>query len=83
MQATKPITTVMSPGPKGNGNLLSPPKFENACDRLVWRTSVRYWGLNVKACADACASRAKCVLFAVAITLLRSLSFSKQQALEK
>ena len=82
MQATANIPTVMSSGSDNQGNLLSPPKFHASSDKLAWRKSVRYWALNVKACADGGDTRAKGVLFALAMILFRALPFAKQQALE-
>ena len=63
--------------------ILAPLKFECNGEKLVWRKSVRYWAINVKACADGGHGRAKGALITLAMILFRSLQTSKQQAFLK
>ena len=57
-----------------------PPKLNQSSDKLAWRKSVRYWGLNVKACANGGDTRAKGLLLALAMILFGSLPFAKRKA---
>ena len=64
-------------------NLLNPPKFASATDKLAWRKDVRYWAMNLNACVDGGDSRAKGAKCAMAMILFRSLPVAKRQTLEK
>ena len=82
MSANQANSTVMSSGSVSE-SLLSPPKFDATKDKLTWRKNVRYWAENVNACATGGDNRAKGTRSALAMTLFRSLSQSKQQAVEE